>query len=321
MGTPKHDTILQQMEEFEEAEEEWHTQIVEAQEQDGKTTNVGAATTANMAKAVDNTWKMAMKWKTSIVTKQLNELDYQSHMDQLADVWMRADVNGRDGLDVTEFKNAFHDHFVPWKMPVDKNIAGITLSRLFMKIDANGDGRVDWAEFSDFVMCEAMQSNGLDKEEIDVFAQTEFFGNKEPGQQHKDMITDLVIVKTGRTTKYVTCSRDGTIRVWNPESRQLLHTIRTSEKAAVSDGLGPRPSCPAWVTGVCEAVGFESPMHPFGLLAAVSADRYLRLYDTKTYAFVSSVPLADDVSPLCCWYIFLMLHMHWFLYSSTLKEI
>lgn len=207
---------------------------------------------------------------------------------QLCDLWVRIDLASQEGLDPIEFQKAFHGHFTPWRQPVDAGIAGVTLNKLFMKIDANGDGRVSWEEFSEFVMSEAMQSYRIEKVEISVFAKP-LYDNifNDLTAYHKDMITHIVNVES--INKYVTTARDGTLRVWSSKDHQHIHTIKLSEKSATT-----------WATSATEATGLKSSTHPFGVLLVVSSDRYMRFFDLKGFTLLSSVALDSDTSPICC---------------------
>jgi WD40 repeat protein len=110
------------------------------------------------------------------------------------------------------------------------------------------------------------------------------------GAYHKDMITDIVNVSS--LNKYVTCSRDGTLRVWASKTLNHVQTIKISDKTRAG-------ACP-WVTNATEARGLQSGTYPFGVLAVVAADKQMRMYDMKNFALLSTVALGEDVSPLCC---------------------
>ena len=110
------------------------------------------------------------------------------------------------------------------------------------------------------------------------------------GAYHKDMITDIVNVSS--LNKYVTCSRDGTLRVWASKTLNHVQTIKISDKTRAG-------ACP-WVTNATEVCGLPSGTYPFGVLAVVAADKQMRMYDMKNFALLSTVALGEDVSPLCC---------------------
>ena len=233
--------------------------------------------------------RLGHKWKQTVAVKQMSRLDYRTNLDQLCDVWARADVaGGGDGLDPEEFQQAFRGHFPPWKQPVGAEFVDAALVMLFKKIDANGDGRVSWDEFSDFVLAEAMQSHRIEKEEVSVFNPVEYDNQfNDPGAFHKDLIT--AVVNVGAKNQYVSSSRDGSIRIWGSTTQNHIHTIRISDKPTQT-----------WITGITIADGYKSAQHPLGVLVSVASDRVMRLYDMKNFALLGAVMLPDDVSPLCC---------------------
>ena len=57
-----------------------------------------------------------------------------------------ADEDGNGALDVQEFVHAFSGHF--------PHLGDLELQHLFMKIDANADGNVDWSEFLTYMATE-----------------------------------------------------------------------------------------------------------------------------------------------------------------------
>jgi len=257
-------------------------------EVDPHATVQAASAVATLGDGLGMAGRIGRKWRHNVATRQLKNLDYQAQLDQLCDAWGRADRTNSDGLDTVELAHAFRAHFPPWRKPVDQKISSTTLENLFMRVDASGDGRVSWSEFSDFVLSEAMQSHTVDKIEVSIFATTKYDDEyNKPGDYHKDMITGMVLLPN--INKYVTTSRDGSFRVWTSNTHKHVQTVKLSEKGAVS-----------WVVGATEALGFKPSTYPFGVLATVSSDRNMRLYDIKSFAFLSCVPLGDDVSPLCC---------------------
>ena len=98
-----------------------------------------------------------------------------------------------------------------------KRLSEQDIVHLFMKIDANSDGTVDWNEFTNFML---MENQGHDKmmDEINGPAGSEFEtypvqkGGEIMGHAHKGMIDRIVKLK--EYDKYVTISRDGTMSVW-----------------------------------------------------------------------------------------------------------
>ena len=205
-----------------------------------------------------------------------------------SDIWERADINDQDGLDPEEFAEAFRGHYPPWRKPVGALVTSMTLDLLFRKIDANGDGRVSWEEFGDFVLSEAMQRHQVDKVDVRIFdgIQEDNKFNDESAY-HLEVITD--IVNLSDKSQYLSCSRDGTIRIWGSTSLNHIQTIRIPDKSSTT-----------WITGATKADGLKSALHPKGILVVIASDRSMRMYDIKSFAFLGMIMLPDDVSPLCC---------------------
>lgn len=76
---------------------------------------------------------------------------------------------------------------------------------LFMKIDANSDGSVDWDEFSAYMVTVSEHGEAL----IDVLNEKKRSIIASP---HKDMIMKIEYVTKER--KYISISRDGIICIW-----------------------------------------------------------------------------------------------------------
>ena len=66
----------------------------------------------------------------------------------------RADIDGGGSLDMDEFLEAFGE-------VLGKNLTHEQLTHLFMKIDANSDGSVDWDEFTNYIIEKASVLNNV----------------------------------------------------------------------------------------------------------------------------------------------------------------
>jgi WD40 repeat protein len=110
----------------------------------------------------------------------------------------------------------------------------VQLKQLFMKIDADSNGSVDWDEFTNFMFLKR-QSGGndedgswmfLDEEQPDINAAT-------PSVYHTDIITAFKYVP--EIDKFATGSRDGTFKLWNAADFQHARTFENCKGAWVSD--------------------------------------------------------------------------------------
>jgi WD40 repeat protein len=138
-----------------------------------------------------------------------------------------------------------------------------------------------------------MQHHQIGKVEISVFEAPQIQQEDEfndPSVFHKEMITDMVNISS--VHKYVTCSRDGSLRVWAAKTLNHIQTVKVSDKS--------KPGSIPWVTNATEAHGLQSSTYPFGVLAVMATDKQMRLYDIKSFALLNSISLPEDVSPLCC---------------------
>ena len=119
------------------------------------------------------------------------------------------------------------------------------LQQMFMKIDANSDGTVDWDEFTNFILLETV---GLSHDE-DVY----FFkpceikhaprsilthgmssyqarkaareAAKQPLSGRQGMIDCIICASMDKKRVYVTGSRDGGVRVWSASTKQQLKHV------------------------------------------------------------------------------------------------
>lgn len=119
-----------------------------------------------------------------------------------------------------------------------RNLSKQKLTHLFMKIDVNSDGTVDWDEFTNFMFLDKKESLA---EQVDLTGDNAWrFEAADPGvfananraqlqgrQPHRDVIKALIpLPDQGR---FLSCSRDGTICFWNPATYQLQRRIQTIE--------------------------------------------------------------------------------------------
>lgn len=100
---------------------------------------------------------------------------------------------------------------------------------MFMRIDANSDGSIDWEEFMNYMLLENQSLSVMRSEHC------EYFNPKLPDSAmplrlngHRDMITSLKMLPSSRSSehpRYVTSSRDGNVKIWNANNLSLMGTI------------------------------------------------------------------------------------------------
>ena len=109
------------------------------------------------------------------------DMDWEN-LGHLNDCFTRADVFGRGSVDLKEFVAAFKDVFPPWRHAVDSNVSHSVLKNMFIRIDANEDGRLSWEEFSSYVLQESMQMSLTGATGIQI----SLFQDKLPNDQYTD---------------------------------------------------------------------------------------------------------------------------------------
>ena len=185
----------------------------------------------------------------------------------------RADTDGGGSLDIQEFLEAFGG-------VLGKNLSHEQLTHLFMKIDADSNGTIDWDEFTNFMLLENQAASDMSDRSYSERLQ-ETGGPVEPNPKHlhhRDMMDGILQVP--KLDRLFTHSRDGTVRVWNGQTLAHQKTLKVSD---------------AWVTGTCH---FASS----GRVAVSTMDRSISYYDTDKLELVGQLT-GLDTSPLClgCW--------------------
>eukprot|EP00484_Ammonia_sp_Unknown_P029258 CAMPEP_0197028102 /NCGR_PEP_ID=MMETSP1384-20130603/7880_1 /TAXON_ID=29189 /ORGANISM="Ammonia sp." /LENGTH=1184 /DNA_ID=CAMNT_0042457053 /DNA_START=22 /DNA_END=3576 /DNA_ORIENTATION=- len=149
-----------------------------------------------------------------------------------------------DGLDIDQFvevfqtvlepqndANADHRHKKEEAHDVDANINSKRyLTHLFMKIDANSDGTVDWQEFLNFLLLEnqGLESSNFDQQRDMLVRETMQCENFH--SNHSDMISS--ILHFPNQSRYITGSLDGTIKLWDTSTFQIKKTILNSPNSS-----------------------------------------------------------------------------------------
>mmetsp|Transcript_21466 Transcript_21466/g.40888 ORF Transcript_21466/g.40888 Transcript_21466/m.40888 type:complete len:1024 (+) Transcript_21466:252-3323(+) len=214
---------------------------------------------------------------------------------QLKQAFDAADDDGSGGLEMHEFVTAF------LSVPSMGYQSEEQLMHLFMKIDANSDGTVDWDEFTNHMMLEQERQLATEEgagTEGDVYARpatpgltgarrhhfkapeasdkaTRFLQMQAHNQKqthhalqnahHQDMIEKVLLVPTVNT--YVSAGRDGLLWLWNPGTLQALRSIRNG--AGWITDMSYMATQPVAVTSVDRTISFydsgKSSRHPYGM--------------------------------------------------------
>ncbi|KAI8818479.1 WD40-repeat-containing domain protein [Fimicolochytrium jonesii] len=123
-----------------------------------------------------------------------------NHFEQLMVLFQEhEDETGEGGFDIDKFREVFG-------IVVGGNLTHDQMTMLFMKIDANSDGSVDWDEFSTYMMGRAKENS----EAQSIFDERV---RKLFNSPHKDIIRYIDYIAKER--KYITVSREGTVCYWS----------------------------------------------------------------------------------------------------------
>jgi len=122
-------------------------------------------------------------------------------LEKLKVLFDKNEKEGCDGLDLNEFINVISKVM---GSDTDEKI----FTQLFMKIDANSDGSVDWDEFTNFLLSENQGIDQMGKDSQADFIITPMPVSPEP---HRDMITTVCSVD--KNQMYYTGSRDGCVKL------------------------------------------------------------------------------------------------------------
>nr|KAJ3422048.1 WD repeat-containing protein 49 [Polyrhizophydium stewartii] len=177
--------------------------------------------------------------------------------------------DGSSGFDIDKFRQVFGE-------VLGGNLTFEHMTQLFMKIDANSDGTVDWDEFSAYMMTVSIETDDPN----DILDERR---KKIVGVPHKDMIVKIDFVQKER--KYISVSREGVVCLWS-RSLKLNRVINTKE-------FNPRTS---WVHDA-------RFMHEHNKLIIITDDRQLCVYDLFSIKprLVAAITQLEN-NPLCLAY-------------------
>ncbi|KAJ3016984.1 WD40 repeat domain 95 [Thoreauomyces humboldtii] len=142
--------------------------------------------------------------KTGTADKAGMNVDVQqymnmNHFEQLMVLFQsHENEDGSTGFDIDKFREVFGK-------VVGGNLTYDQMTMLFMKIDANSDGSVDWDEFSTYMMTGALENS----EAHSIFDERI---KKLFNSPHKETIRRIDYIPKER--KYISVSREGTVCFW-----------------------------------------------------------------------------------------------------------
>lgn len=189
---------------------------------------------------------------------------------RLHEIFQSSEEDGEPGLSISEFKRAM-------RKTVGHNLTDDQIEVLFMKVDANCDGVVDWEEYVTYNLLEYQERTIMYEMLKDKPFPPEI---REIGSRHRDMIVRISFfpsiqkrIHSGTidyaTGKYVTLSKEGVVSFWSLKMKHLKsYTTHTHTDRATQPWL---------IDLVC--------MYNVNMLAVTSTDREIIIFDLQANKF------------------------------------
>ncbi|KAK6169081.1 hypothetical protein SNE40_020202 [Patella caerulea] len=188
---------------------------------------------------------------------------------RLQSIFKDADSDGEPGLSMSEFKEALRRTS---NKPIDEE----EVEKLFMKMDANCDGTLDWEEYVSYNLLEYQEKSQM----LEMLKEKPFPKDvKEIKTRHHDNIVRVIYsphvhkrwTRLDYTNgKYVTVSKDGIVTFWSMGLRlNRIHTIP----------IPPDRATQPWFVEMC-------CIYNVNMIALASTDRDIAFYDITAKKFV-----------------------------------
>ena len=191
---------------------------------------------------------------------------------QLQAIFEAADEEGLPGLDLDEFKIAL-------RKTVGHNMTEAQIELLFMKVDANCDGTVDWEEYVTYNLLEYKERTHM----IEMLRDRPFPPEtKDIPSRHRETIVRVAVYPTVHkkashqcvldysTGRFVSLSKEGIISFWTPKMKQI--------KTYMTHPHMDRATHP-WLTDF-------ACLYNVNMLAVASTDRDIIIFDTQANKFM-----------------------------------
>ncbi|OQR84549.1 hypothetical protein ACHHYP_13261 [Achlya hypogyna] len=168
------------------------------------------------------------------------------------------------------------------------NWSATQISQLFMKIDANSDGTVDWDEFTNFMFLNANATKDASATATAAFLpREEYVAVETPMTTHRARDVFVAIETLPRSGHYLTCTHGGVVSTYAPTGLSSpLSTFKTTSTRSKTD----------WVSSICY-------LPHLAKLAVASMEAGVVLYDLSTpdKKAVAKLPGAEleHATPLC----------------------
>eukprot|EP00775_Hariotina_reticulata_P009116 gene9116-9285_t len=135
----------------------------------------------------------------------------------LKEIFEAADEDGSGELDIDEFCAKLGPH-------LGVNLRRQQVAQLFMKIDADAGGTVDWDEFTNYMFLEKVQASATeDSSDNWRLFPADFREKNESMSYHHEQVDKVYFCSA--IDKYITCARDGSFRLWNAADLKHVRTV------------------------------------------------------------------------------------------------
>ncbi|XP_066272941.1 WD repeat-containing protein on Y chromosome-like isoform X2 [Branchiostoma lanceolatum] len=196
------------------------------------------------------------------------------HLQKLQQIFEEADDDGGGGLDPDEFRQAIK------RTMGNKTVDDHELEILFMKVDTNCDGTVDWDEYLSYMLLEYQEKDIMST----TFREVPFpMPLRGIPSAHRDTINSisyyqLLTNRHGVTAndadnpggRYITMSKEGVINFWNSEMTALQRTVTLEQSRDKTMSL--------WLTDLVA-------MANVNMVAISSSEREISFYDCSATKF------------------------------------
>ncbi|XP_070571095.1 WD repeat-containing protein on Y chromosome-like [Ptychodera flava] len=195
------------------------------------------------------------------------------HLQKLQSIFEEADEDGGGGLDIDEFRQAMKKTMGAGQVD-DRQLAIV-----FMKVDANCDGTVDWDEYLSYMLLEYQERDLMNNLFKDVPFPKQL---REISSNHRDMISSVKFLPTithrhgsvadesdHSVGRYISVSKEGVVNFWTLDMNNLRSVTLEQPRDKVK---------PMWITDmVC--------MPNINMIAMSSTERDLCFYDVNGSKF------------------------------------
>nr|XP_026692561.1 WD repeat-containing protein on Y chromosome-like [Ciona intestinalis] len=234
--------------------------------------------TIDQSNSIKTNLKMAGKESGKSGKKVDDQMNYE-HLQQLEQIFNEGS-KGEEGLDMKEFR-------VAMKKTMGNDIDDTELDMIFMKVDNNCDGTVDWDEYLSYMLLEYQE-----KKNMFTLDQDCPFPNRLSikTSNHLESICSVRLLQAfGRAnahgeaepddsaSRYLTLSREGVLNIWNMD-----WTLQKSLTLDAAKGMSGQPTNPAGSKGL--AVTDMVCMPNCNTVAVASTD-----YEVSFYSMTSNM--------------------------------